>query len=475
MRDNGKVLFIIHDLYQDDNHFPAGIGYLAAVLKRENTDVTVYNQDLFHFPNGELAKFLTTHSFDIIGIGFLAARFRETILDLCMTVTAHKKNAWLVLGGHGPSPIPEYILQTTQADAVVIGEGEETFVELLKCKLEGGNLGSIEGIAYREGNEVTVNKRRKPIKNLDTIPFPAWEIFPIEKYATCLKMFRMEENEKILGIVTSRGCINRCNFCYRMEKGIRFRSVKNVIQEIKALNSVYGITYFNMMDELFVYPKKRIFEFRDELENHDMNIKFSCNARVDGFDREIAECLKDCGCQFLNFGMESSCQDVLDAMKKRTTVAQNIAAAEISRNAGIGLGLNFIWNNLGDTEKSLKDNVALIKKYNTYDQIRTIRPVTPYPGCDLYYYAIDNGLLSGPDDFFNRFKNSDLITVNFMDIEPEKCYELLFEANKELILDYYAHTSSDTEEADRLIGNFYNLYFGSDVTFRGARHYSKDR
>ena len=105
--------------------------------------------------------------------------------------------------------------------------------------------------------------------------------------------------------------------------------------------------------------------------------------------------------------------------------------------------------------------------------MRTIRPVTPYPGSDLYYEAIERGLLSGPEDFFNKFKNSDLYTVNFTDIPKDRFYKLLFEANKELIIDHYEHTTKDMNSVNRLIKDFYNLYFRRKTTFRGARHYDK--
>ena len=471
MIQNGKVLFIIHDLYQEDNHFPLGIGYLAAVLKKKNVNVEIYCQDIFHYTNAELSEFLKRNNYNLICVGFLAARFKETVLDLCKCINKQKKSAWLVLGGHGPTPIPEYVLEQTHADVIVLGEGEETLPELLKCKLEQGDLAKINGIAYTEGGIVRITPRQKPVFNLDSIPFPEWSLFPIEQYIKNLKLFRFEPKDKCFGMLTSRGCINRCNFCYRMEKGIRFRSVKNVIKEIELLNEQYGVNYFLMNDELFVYPKKRIFEFKDELEKTDLKIKFVCNARVDVFDEEVAVCLREAGCQFLNFGMESSDQNVLDIMNKNTTIEENIRAAEIAKKAKIGLGLNFIWGNIGDTAESLKNNTALIKKYTTYDYIRTIRPVTPYPGCDLYYEAISKGLLKGPDDFFKKFKNSDLLTVNFTEIQDEKFYELLFEANKDLILDYYEHTSKDMTAAKKLIDDFYRLYFKGDSSFRGARHY----
>jgi len=473
MKTNGNVLFIIHDLYQEDNHFPLGIGYMAAILKREGVTVDVYCQDVFHYTNENLAKLLKQNEYDLICVGFLAARFKETIIDLCSVINTYKKNAWLILGGHGPSPIPEYVLKETHADIVVIGEGEKTIVELLKHKQNGLDCHAIKGIAFREDAKILINERRKPLKNLDSIPFPEWSMFPMEKYSTCLQVFGMEQSDKALPIITSRGCVNKCNFCYRMEKGIRFRSIKNVVDEMKVLNDRYGVNYFIMFDELFVSKKARIFEFKEILEQNDLKIKYSCNARVDIFDEEIVDALKESGCKFVNFGMESSDQDVLNLMNKNTTVEQNIKAAEITKKAGIGLGLNFIWGNIGDTEESLKNNVRLIKKYNTYDQLRTIRPVTAYPGCDLYYEAINRGLLAGPDDFFNKFKNSDLITVNFTDMTDDIFYKLLFEANKELILDHYEHTTENMNDANKLINDFYSLYFEGTTQYRGARHYGK--
>lgn len=469
--ENGHVLFIVHDVYQTDNHFPLGIGYMAAILRENGVDVEIYSQDIFHYSNEELGIFLRKKDFDLIGVGFLGARFNETILNLCNIINKEKKTAWLVLGGHGPTPISEYILKQTNVEIVVLGEAENTILDLLKCKINNGDLSTLNGIAYRKGEVIRKNQRGDPIKNLDSIPFPEWSLFPMKSYATCLNLYRMEKGDRVLDITTSRGCTNRCNFCYRMEKGIRLRSIENVITEMKILNEKYAINYFLINDEMFISSPHRIFEFRDALEENNLKIKFSCAARVDIFDEEIAKCLKDCGCQFLNFGMESMNQNVLNLMKKHTTIEQNILAAEITKKFGIGIGLNFIFGNRGDTERTLKDNVEAIKKFNSYDQLRTIRPVTPYPGSDLYYEAIRDGLLSGPNDFFIKFLNSDLLTVNFTDIPNDKFYKMLFDANKELIKDHFKNTTKDMKVAEEITTQFHELYFGNRISFRGSRHY----
>lgn len=470
----GKALFIIHDVYQDDNTFPLGPAYLAACLENAGHEVETYCMDVFHYTNEELAAFLEEKEYDIIGTGFLAARYKETVVELCKVINAHKKNAWLELGGHGPSPISQYVLKETQADIVGIGECEETIVDIMECKLSGGSLADVKGIAYRDGDMFYVTEPRPAIKDLDKIPFPAWHLFPMDKYADCIKNAAMGEDEKLLAIISSRGCTNRCSFCYRMEKGIRVRSIENVVEEMKILNERYGITYFNTLDELFVFSKKRILALRDLLRQNGLKIKFDANCRVDIFDEEMAMLLKECGCVFLNIGFESASQEILNNMNKNTTVEENIRAAEIAREYDIGIGLNFIWGIPGDNIDTMKANAEFIKRFNTYDQIRTIRPVTPYPGCDLYYTAIERGLLNGPDDFFKRFKNSDLITVNFTGIPDEKVYEALYEVNRDLIFDHFRHTSGDMEAAEYLAESFYLLYTGKLDKFRGARKYTKE-
>ncbi|MEA5090922.1 B12-binding domain-containing radical SAM protein [Solidesulfovibrio sp.] len=471
---DAKILFIIHDVYQDDNLFPSGVAYLAAVLRDLGASVEICCMDLYHYSNAQLEEKLRDAAYDLIGVGFMAARFKETILDLCASINRAKKDAWLVLGAHGPSPIPEYVLKTTRADVVAMGEAELTLPELLFCKVNGRDLRGVPGLAYRIGDEVVVNPRRKPVAALDALPFPAWDLFPIETYMRSVVWPWQESGEKSLNFSAGRGCINKCNFCYRMERGLRVRSVENIVSEVKILYNNYGINNFYINDELFVFKKERIFDFEKQLEVNDIHIKFGCDARVDIIDRELLESLKRCGCKFLCIGFESASDEVLRLMNKNTTYAQNIRALEaITAVGNLGVGLNFLWNNLGDDEKTLLRNVELIKTYNNYDQLRTIRPVTPYPGSDLYYKAVDMGLLTGPEDFFDRFVNSDLLLVNFMDIPTERVYELLLEANTDLINDHFRHTSGDMQTAQTMIQQFADLYSGKITNFRGARHYKK--
>ena len=445
-----KVLFIIHDVYQNDNEFPLGPAYLSSILRENGYVVDTYCMDVYHYTNEQLAKYLDKNEYDMICLGFMSARFVETVLPLCKVINEHKKNALFVLGGPGASATPEYILNKTGVDSVVVGEAENVILDVK----EGLNRG-------------------EPVKNLDKILFPAWDLFPMERYTTCIKNPGMSDNERMLILLSSRGCVNKCSFCFRLEKGLRMRSIPNIIEEIKILNKKYGVTYFEFADEFFALSKKRIGDFNQLLEENNLKIKYWCASRVKGVDREVLQLMKDGGCVFINYGFESMDADVLKQMRKNTTPEDNENAAKLTKEAGILFGVNFIWNNPGDSVKSLWENVEFIKKYNTYGQVRTIRPVTPYPTCPLYYKAIEDGLLEGAEDFYNKFSNSDLIMINFTDMEKKEMYKELFLANSELINNHAKNTNMDRMECTRLKDNFYSLYFKGETKFRGARNYEK--
>ena len=454
-----RVLFIIHDNYQDDNEFPLGPAYLASILRNNGIDVDLYCMDVFHYTNKQLGDYLDHNHYDIIGLGFMAARFNETIIDLCYTINKHKGKAKLLIGGYGPSPIADYMVKKVKPDAVVVGECENNILDILDRVINDDS------------------KIYKGIRSnhLDDLPLPAWDLFPMKEYSQSLQYDYMKPGDGFLTLLSSRGCVNRCNFCYRMEKGVRVRSVDKVVEEMKYLYDKYHIRYFQFSDELFLLTKKRLEEFYSAFQNYELDdIYYWCNARVNIIDDSIMSLMRKSGCRFINYGFESMDQSVLNAMQKNTTVEENENAAKITYKYDIPFGINIIWNNINDTFKTLEQGKEFIKKYNLFGQLRTIRPVTAYPGTDLYNYALDKGLIKGPEDFFDRFKNSDLIHTNFTDLDLKDMYNALYKANKELIYHHYKHTTGNMKEAEYMAKQFYRLYFEKDYEFRGIRHYTRD-
>jgi len=155
---------------------------------------------------------------------------------------------------------------------------------------------------------------------------------------------------------------------------------------------------------------------------------------------------------------------MLKVMNKKLTTDQIIKGIEATLAEGISPGFNIIFGNIGETAEILQKGVEFLLKYDDHSQLRTIRPVTPYPGCDLYYYAIEKGLLKDCADFYeNKHINSDLLSVNFTDLSDDEFHRVLYEANKTLLKNYYQHQlESMTRVAEK-------LYLEKDASFRGFR------
>jgi len=174
--------------------------------------------------------------------------------------------------------------------------------------------------------------------------------------------------------------------------------------------------------------------------------------------------MKKAGCVYIGYGIESLDDVALETMNKNLTVEQIERGIKVTLEEGISPGFNIIWGNIGETEETLRKGVEFLLKYDDQSQLRTIRPVTPYPGSPLYYKAIEMGLLKGVEDFYeNKHINSDLLTVNFTNLSDGKFHDALFKANCQLLRYYHDCSSIDQIRA------FSELYFMKDTSFRGLR------
>ena len=151
---------------------------------------------------------------------------------------------------------------------------------LLDAILNGEGMESLRGVAYNTASGIEINPRAEPVRNLDEIPFPAWDLFPMEKLATCLTFVDGEETDRFMSLLTSRGCVNKCSFCYRMEQGIRIRSIENVYEELKVLLE-YKINYFLLMMKCLFQAKKESGHFVEMIKRLKYPIKYYAQSRVE--------------------------------------------------------------------------------------------------------------------------------------------------------------------------------------------------
>lgn len=460
-----KILLIVPDNGSYISTFPLGIAYIASTLRNRGDEVTIYNKDVYHYSEEHLTDYLNENDFDIVGTGTCGGyyQYRE-MKNIARAVRASEKRQVFIVGGHLVTPEPEYFMNLLDADFIVMGEGEKTMEELCSVMENKGVYSEVKGIAYRDADGgVCVNPRRELIKNIDDIPFPAWDLFPMEHYSL-MRMPNISSNERCMVMYSGRGCIFKCNFCYRMDTGFRPRSADSVIEEMKYLRDHYCIRYIAFFDELLISSVKRATEFCEKLIEADLGMKWDCNGRLNFAKPELLNLMKKAGCVFINYGIESMDEEALKRMNKNLTTKQIVEGIENTLAAGISPGYNIIFGNLGETKESLKLGVDFLLKYDDHAQLRTIRPVTPYPGCTLYYHAIENGLMKDVEDFYeNKHVNSDLLAVNFTDMTDDEFYDALCEANEKLLSNYYDALKS------KAIAVEHDLYRNRNKNFRGFR------
>lgn len=459
-----KVLLIAYDNDSYIHEFPLGLAYIASVLRNAGHEVTIYSQDQFHYPKSHLTEYLTDNRFDVVGLGVIGGYYQyRKLLEISEAVNSVPNRPIYILGGHGPSPEPEYFLKKTGADVIVIGEGDVTVVKLLDALEHKESLSSVKSIVYLDGGQLVTTERQALVEDLDTLPYPAWDLFLMDYYSL-IRYPHMKNSDRCFPVLSGRGCPFRCNFCYRMDEGFRPRSTEGILEEIHILKKDYDISYIAFMDELLMSSPQRTVELCEAFIRADLNIKWWCNGRLNYANPETLKIMKKAGCVFINYGIESMDDNMLKVMNKKLTTEQIIKGIEASLAEGISPGFNIIFGNIGETAEILQKGVDFLLKYDDHAHLRTIRPVTPYPGCDLYYYAIEHGLLKDVADFYeNKHINSDLLSVNFTDLSDDEFHRVLLEANKTLLGNYYQH------QLEKMIGVTEKLYLEKDSSFRGFR------
>ncbi len=460
-----RILLVVYDNDSYIHWFPLGLSYIAAVLIKNGHEVEIYNQDIHHYPEAHLTEFLDKNKFDVIGASVIAGYYQyKKILSIANAINRSKNRPdCFMIGGHGPTPEPEYFLNKTGADFVIMGEGEETVIELLQVLADKGDLTTVKGIAFRNGTKTIINERRSLIKDIDSIAWPAYGLFPIEIYRL-LRMPHMANSEFCMPLLSGRGCTFTCNFCYRMDQGLRPRSAESLVEEIKYLKTEYNISYIAFSDELLMSSQRRTEDICQAFLKAKLNIKWDCNGRLNYADKDILKLMRESGCVFINYGIEAFDDQILRNMNKALTTKQIIRGIENTLAVGISPGFNVIYGNIDENRRTLQQGVDFLLKYDDGIQMRTIRPVTPYPGTPLYYYAIEHGLLKDAEDFYtNKHLNSDLLCINFTELSDDEFYEALTEANITLLDNYFDKKKISIKEQTE------NLYTDRDATFRGFR------
>ncbi|MBN2406661.1 MAG: B12-binding domain-containing radical SAM protein [Elusimicrobia bacterium] len=429
-----KIQLIYLDTKRGKSHMPLGLGYIASYLVKAGHEVDIMACETLHYDPGHIFKRIYESQAQVFGITAMYPEI-DLAIEMVRNIRAIRGDAKVVLGGILATTQPEFALRKTGADIAVKGEAELTVTNLMDCiENDPGSISDVEGIVYRnEDGQISDTGEGEIIDDLSGLLMPAYDLFPMPRL-TAQYFYPQDEGSIVADVDTSRGCPFSCNFCYNVSKP-RYQEIDAVIEKLLYLIENYGVNTVNFMDENFALNKKRIGQFCEALKKADINITFSATTRADVVTPELVKMLYGAGCRTLNVGLESGDQEMLDRMNKRTTVEQTRKAIETGRRAGIFMEYPCMVGNIGETEESMKKTFELLKELAWGDfQWRVPFFCTPYPGTEIYKYALSRGLIRDDEDFYQKHKNIYSMAVNLTEMPAEyflRYYDELVEDLKE--------------------------------------------
>jgi anaerobic magnesium-protoporphyrin IX monomethyl ester cyclase len=366
---------------------PLSLSYLAGVLKQEHIDVRILDFLVTHYDPKKLKRELEEYRPQLVGATCVTLNYpiARRMLRVCKSFDPRIFTA--IGGPHVTFALEETLLKSPWIDAIVIGEGERTLVELARAVTEGKDIRDVPGIAYAYGDRVVKTSPRGLIENLDQLPLPARELLPMARY-------------RALGtpctVITSRGCPYNCIFCsgHRMfGPRVRFRSPGLVVDEIEKLQRDFGLARINIVDDTFTLNHNHTRAVCEEMLRRNLKTKWSVFARVDRISENLAQLMNRAGCEWLLFGVESADEDILKTIKKGITPEDVRRGVKIASGAGINVFNSFILGLPGESRETAHKSLAFGDElYHKHGAKYGFHMLSPLPGTEIYERAKDYGI-----------------------------------------------------------------------------------
>jgi radical SAM superfamily enzyme YgiQ (UPF0313 family) len=404
---------------------PLGIAYLGAVAERAGHQVTVIDCQAERLTYDGFRSRIAQVPSDVVGVTSTTLLYNSAKEILTIARQVHP-NAVTMIGGSHVTFWDENALNECPAiDIIVRKEGEATFIELLQCIEAKKGFGDVLGITFRgQGGKIIRNLDRPFIMDLDSLPSPAYHLLPIDAF------HRM--GKTIFPLVTSRGCVQWCDFCSTVRmfgRGYRVRSPKNVVDEMEMLYNKYGETQFTFYDDAFTINRQHTLELCADIRARKLKVEWDCETRVDAVDKELLEKMHDAGCITVWFGVESGSEKILGEMHKKISLTQVREAFKMAQKAGLMTIASAVIGFPGETEETAWETVNFLSSLNPDDIGCYI--ATPYPGTPMYEEVVKNGWLRVTD--FNKYDTA-TPTFETPQLSMEKLREIKYKAHQKFYL-----------------------------------------
>lgn len=360
---------------------PIGLCSLHALLRSRNLPVTLAN--LSGMNDTEIVRLLQRVRPTLVGLSQWTHNRHDT-LRVARLIKRTLPDCLVILGGGHATHQAELILQChPEVDLVVLGEGEQTLLELLTAFENGKAMATVPGLVVRSQGAIVRTPQRSAWPDLDQLPFPATYLH---------EALRTDIQLQAEFISSSRGCPAACTFCASPTfwgRKLRFRSAASVVAEMRFIQEQFGLTYLSLRDDTFTADRRRTVALCRELIEQRLRLFWNCQSRVEAIDAETLHWMRLAGCECVQLGVESGSPAILELLGKRINPEQVVRAAELVHQAGLQLSVFLITGIPEEQEDDRQQTISLIKRIRPDDL--QVAPLAYYPGTTLF----QNGLQAG--------------------------------------------------------------------------------
>lgn len=364
---------------------PLGIALLSAIWDKQGHTSQVIDAAVLKLKISDILEKINPGT-DFVGITATTPIISDAIA-IARQVREQLPRTKIIMGGVHPTVFHKELVQDRSCDMVIRNEGEIPIIELAKET----SYHLIPNLTWRDSkNGVIVNPGSETYADLDILPFPAYDKLPMHLYHSALGAAKYAPS---MGMVTSRGCPGKCTFCFSKMFGvqIRFMSPVRIIEHIEYLKESFGIREISFYDDTFTANPKNVAELCQLILKKKINFSWSCFARVDTITPELLVLMKKAGCHQIMYGFETTDDNILKKINKRTKLEQSQKAIHWTKSAKINIRGAFMLGNPGETESSVNKTIHFAKTCGI--QLAVFNIATPYPGTKLYQEFLQNNSL----------------------------------------------------------------------------------
>ena len=371
---------------------PLDMPYLAATLGDAGIEVHVFECGALRMGVDELLRSVaaTGNVRDAICVVRTSLPTIDWDLQVCAKLREHCSPAHIVIYGPVVAPLRDRIQRDGEADCAVVGEPDQAVLSLAR----GEALESIAGLVWKDAAGWHHNPERKYEKDLDALPFPRWDKFPVDLYT--IPKSAAAGTLRFLPMLTSRGCPFGCNYCpYPVGQGLpwRDRSAGNVVDELEHLFRDLGVQYVIFRDPLFSANKKRVVAICEQILARGIKVQWRCETRIDCLDEKTIEMMARAGCVGVNFGVESIDPQVQKNVERKPITEQRfLETMALFRKHGIATFAFFVIGLPGDTVDTIVDSIRFALRLEASWTQFTV--ATPFIGTRMHDWAVEHGFVA---------------------------------------------------------------------------------